>query len=431
MFRLNSLFFRVSSIFTVILFTGSLFLSGCGEIDKLLNKKKDLSTTVTDYNTSVASVVTTSQSFLVSNKDWEGADFNSLSAQQVKDVANAFLVNGDSFTNAMNDLNTKASDVQDAKRTLAPGADSGSPVAASGVVNLVPGIKGVSPGLANNVAETIQGAKDGAAACDPLFDSDPNAYKTCMDKLRQKQLLKAAGIGISTVMGTGAAIIVGGAATAAAAPAAIVIGGAALAGVVVGKTVSWLWSKCGGGGSRMRNGVLYTGESCSMSTGQTNAGTKIPSTTSGGGTLVIAIPGYVPVTIENFNPPADGRQITIDFTPIPIDQAGSVSEITIDYSDIAPTASSCSDVFSVTAVSSPSDPGPGQSVDVIATLFPAISGCSISFSIVGTDGYSKSGSPSSNSSGQASFHIPGGADGVHDVVSVGFGSSTYTVTYTF
>lgn len=404
-----------------------------------------LKTSLADYNTAADKVAKSNLGFLQANQKWEGANFSSLTASEVKTLANNFLSTGDQLVNDFKTLNTTATnitlgaapssftemvniaDVKPQHKLLALPLDVSSD--AAGIVD----ISGVSPGLVIETGQVIQGAKDGVSSCNALFDSDPNAYKTCIDKVRQQQLLKAAGLGFSTVVGTGAAIIAGGAASAAAAPAAIVIGGAALAGYAVGKTVSWLWSKCAGtdGTSLKAYPLAVTGETCSMSSGQSEAGSKIPNTMTQGGTLVISIPGYVPVVIKNFTPPLDGNGLTIDFKPVPIDQAAPGTTITIDYNEVPVTASSCSEIQSASVTTEPLDPGPTQSVTVIARVFPTVANCAVSFSMHGTDGYSKSGTPTTDSTGKATFYIPGGEAGVHDDVTITVNGFTYSVTYTF
>jgi hypothetical protein len=89
-------------------------------------------------------------------------------------------------------------------------------------------------------------------------------------------------------------------------------------------------------------------------------------------------------------------------------------------------------VLYVTATPNPPDPGPYQGVTVTATIFPFVSGCQISFSIVGTDGYTNSETYETDANGQASFYIPGAEEGVHDIVTItASNGNTYTVTYTF
>ena len=59
----------------------------------------------------------------------------------------------------------------------------------------------------------------------------------------------------------------------------------------------------------------------------------------------------------------------------------------------------------------------------------------MSFSIVGTDGYSNSADIATNKDGEATFSIPGGAEDIVDVVTAevdtGAGTLKMEVTYTF
>jgi hypothetical protein len=86
----------------------------------------------------------------------------------------------------------------------------------------------------------------------------------------------------------------------------------------------------------------------------------------------------------------------------------------------------------VTAVPDPPDPAPLQSVTVNATIMPMVTGCNVTFSIVGTDGYTNSGTYPTHANGNASFYIPGGNAGVIDVVTITTSNGkTYTVSYVF
>jgi hypothetical protein len=84
---------------------------------------------------------------------------------------------------------------------------------------------------------------------------------------------------------------------------------------------------------------------------------------------------------------------------------------------------------------SPSDPAPEQDVTVTITVTNCDpSATQVSYSVAGTDGYSDAGTLSVDAACQASFGIPGGAEGVTDVVTVeiaGPGIGHPPVTYTF
>lgn len=73
---------------------------------------------------------------------------------------------------------------------------------------------------------------------------------------------------------------------------------------------------------------------------------------------------------------------------------------------------------SLTITPTPPDPGPGVGVTVRACGLPPRAGVTINFSIVGTDGFTKAQSPVTAADGCASFFIPGGTEGVVDVVTV-------------
>jgi hypothetical protein len=66
----------------------------------------------------------------------------------------------------------------------------------------------------------------------------------------------------------------------------------------------------------------------------------------------------------------------------------------------------------------PADPAPGQSVTVTACVFPPRPNVAIEFAMVGTDGYTHTSTPATGQDGCANFVIPGGAQGVVDVVTV-------------
>jgi|GEM_PF-5047385 len=74
--------------------------------------------------------------------------------------------------------------------------------------------------------------------------------------------------------------------------------------------------------------------------------------------------------------------------------------------------------YSLLVVTTPADPGPGESVLVTAQVNPADAGVAVTMSVTGTDGYSNSIETTTDASGQAVLSIPGGAEGVVDTVTV-------------
>lgn len=78
----------------------------------------------------------------------------------------------------------------------------------------------------------------------------------------------------------------------------------------------------------------------------------------------------------------------------------------------------CNGVFFISSLTPvPSDPGPGQGVEVTARLSPLAEACVVNMSIVGTDGYSNAQAIPTNKSGESTLFIPGGAENVVDVVT--------------
>ena len=64
----------------------------------------------------------------------------------------------------------------------------------------------------------------------------------------------------------------------------------------------------------------------------------------------------------------------------------------------------------------PSQPAPGQTVNVTITVVNATPGTRVSYTVVGTDKYHQQGTLEVDAKGQVHFSIPGGAKGVKDVV---------------
>lgn len=80
---------------------------------------------------------------------------------------------------------------------------------------------------------------------------------------------------------------------------------------------------------------------------------------------------------------------------------------------------------------SPADPGPGQNVTVLVSVLNSKTGTAVKASVSGTDGYKANHTLSTNAQGQASFVIPGGAQGVTDHVTITVEAVTESYTYTF
>lgn len=253
--------------------------------------------------------------------------------------------------------------------------------------------------------------------------------------------------GVLTYVGVAGIYFIGGATVTVSAPAAaVVILVATIGGGIIGsKAAGAIYDYCTSGSGTDSKGMavakgVTSGEYCAVSS--TSGVTGSPMTVvaaPGTGNLQVFVDGYAPVSISGVAI-TQGQTVTVNVTLVPLTDVTDSSSGTISdansqttNSSSTSTASTCADIGSVIASSSPTDPSAGQTVSVTATLVPAISGCSVSYSVAGTDGYAASGTPTSDTSGQISFTIPGGAENVHDVVNISESSSGVetTLAYTF
>jgi hypothetical protein len=246
-----------------------------------------------------------------------------------------------------------------------------------------------------------------------------------MNQLKLMKTTKAFNLGIGAVLGTGASITTGLIIGTATLPAVAVVTGV---GVTVG-TGYYLISNWWYG--IHKNGVEYEKNLVTAVKGK--IGDPIPSTMfENNSNMIICIDGYAPINLPNFELPEKGHKKTIEIKPVKLEDAAEVTSTEVCFIDEELTASSCDEVAFVTATPYPQDPGPGEGVTVTASLMPSVEGCNISFSIVGTDGYSNSASYPSDAGGQASFYIPGGAEGVVDHVTITTSNGKqFIVTYVF
>ncbi|MBU0506685.1 MAG: hypothetical protein ABII18_13765 [bacterium] len=308
------------------------------------------------------------------------------------------------------------------------------------------------------VHETLSTKK---AECDELYDAIPgptdsgysvanfDAAKALYDTCYSELVSMAGEAGLELVVVQGGGSVTGGAtagavflyvagagATLVSAPGilAVVVGG-----VIGSKVASAIYSFCtSSSDAELRTKFVSTGNYCAAASAQGTTDSPMAMNITGGtGTLEIFVEGYAPIVVENVTI-TSGHTTTINVTPVALDDVTDESSDDINNaSDNATTtdeeseAESCDDIVSIAATNSPSDPGPYENVSVTATVVPAISGCSITYSIVGTDDYAASGTPTTDSSGQISFTIPGGASDVFDVVEVTESSSGVSTTLTY
>jgi len=399
-------------------------------------------TTIRDYNQAFEGVVVKNYDFCTASQAWEGANLDELSNTEALALLNSFIQTGDRLAASMESLNTTVTSKFTGislLRGVSEEYQSPSKGASDEILSLVPGAdNGLSPGLVKSIGDLPKDALadvQKAMADYPNYadgnSTDADFFAAELKELRRKHTVKAVNTGVSTYMGVAGGLIGGGTAgylitagvVTVSAPAAVVVGAGVLGGYIGGKIINWMFTP-----SSCKSKAQDT---CTLTTGNIAAEGKIPNIFGEGGTLIFEIDGYAPITITNFTPPKDGQEMVIDFHPVPIDQVEEGESITVGFEEIVSTATECSDITSITAVPSPTNPGPWQNVTVTATVYPAIEGCSASYSMSGTDGYALSGSPTTNASGAFSFTIPGAKEGVHDTVSVRSNGKSHTVVYTF
>ncbi len=81
----------------------------------------------------------------------------------------------------------------------------------------------------------------------------------------------------------------------------------------------------------------------------------------------------------------------------------------------------------------PADPAPQEDVTMTVKVLPAKAGIEVSYNVQGTDGYTTSGTISTNGDGEIQFRIPGGAANVADTINVSVPAKNVSgsVQYTF
>jgi len=360
------------------------------------------------------------------------------------------------FMSALESYNTHISSIGSYAATAFPSAASSSiSIDLKGVKTL-----GVSVGSdLNDMSSVLQAKK---AECEALYAqidtveelTSPGAeeiqgqYRQCVAELgvmAGEEGLKIAVVeaGGSVVGGAAAGgafiyIVGGGAAALLTGPGVLVV----LVGGLVGSEVaSAIYSYCRSGSSDSLNAkTIGSNEYCAAASVSGTTGQSMAMNTTGGtGTLHVFVEGYAPAMLESISVTA-GQTTTVTVYPIALEDVDDDSSETLESandssssSESEATGSSCSDVVTIGAENSPADPGPGDTVTVTATVIPVVSGCTVSYSVYGTDTYSAYGSPTSDSSGQITFVIPGGAEGVNDVVTITESSSgvSASLAYTF
>ena len=352
-----------------------------------------------------------------------GANLTSLTAAQIQSAINAYVQAGGDFATeveAYSDLLVAyGNDFAAIKSQSFGGADSLTTV--------------------NDVRSLIQTAKDGEAQCAQQFhvgevDEDLAGYKDCIDQLRKTSLANVANTGVGGVVGGGVGAVAGLAASAAGATLLVSFGVAAGVGLVAGVVWNWCTSSPPSQIHWGKNAV--SGEFCTFNSHQgavtedaNGNNIAVFGLPQGTGTVSIHVGGAVFVREITIGP--NGTTINLSEACLNGDDAACNSETTV--SDGATVQSdNCSVITALVATASPPDPAPNESVNVTAEVLPNVSGCDVDFSIVGTDGFSKSETLTTDSSGVAGpFFIPGATESVVDTVTIMVNSISRDLVYTF
>lgn len=423
--RGNEKFPAMKYLLAALIFIFILVAPGCD----LFNNDPADNENVVAYNNAAINLNKSLEDFIQKTQIYESTNFTGKTHAEAKKIVDDYIASAESFKADLDQVLSNQKGTGNSLKSRNEVYDFPT----CGPVDLIPGTdSGLSPGLVKAVADLIAETKGEVAEIEKKYNNgeiDANVYDEALNTLKQKNLTKNLNLGFGAVMGTGASIVTGlalASASVAVLPAVAVVTGV---GVVVGTTVTWMCNKITG--TKSTNGSA--GNQYFLTTGKSKIGDPIPtSMIVNGADLSISIDGYSPVYLKNIKLPEKGHEMTIEINPVKMEDATNGGTTEVCFMDKIMTASSCNQVLFVTAAPHPLDPGPGQSVTVIATLIPAVEGCDITFDMTGTDGYTKLGTYTTNSLGEASFYIPGGAGSVVDHVTITTSNGkTYTVTYTF
>jgi hypothetical protein len=406
---------KYSGLFLLFLFSAL----GCD-----LEDKNDAGNgTVTDYANLLVDLSATNEDFVLVTHQLLSENFDDLTITEINRLFDKFITAGEVF---VSNLET----VEKYQQNSTGNYDVKSATAVCTPYDVVPTLdNGVGVGLTKSVGDLIAETQGDVNKLQKMLDNkeiDENQYKDATDELRKKKLLKAAGLTIGSIAGTGAAIVTGAVVGTATLPAIATI---AVVGGVVGGTVTW-FSNWYSGANKSASGEESTMMFISGTT--TNGGTIPLNYLKEGASLTIIPEGMAPITISNLKLPVSGMNRTYEFAPNDLGSASKEEGYEVCYFDEPMVAATCNEIMFVTAYPSPANPSPGQDVTVYATTVPPVSNCNVNFTIVGTDGYSDSEDVLTNAQGMASFGIPGAEDETVDKVTITTSNGkTYSITYVF
>lgn len=401
-----------------LIFTTLLLFQFCEKIDNVSE-----SNSVIEFSSSVTEINVTLNNFIVKAQEFETTNLDTLPIEAIKPFLDSYLLSATKYLEALNQVTEiQQNNSKSLFKVLHDGPDCST-------VDFLPTMdNGVGLGLVKGVNDLISETKGEVDAIQQQWESgdiDDNLYYAAMNKLKINKSTKAFNLGLGGITGTGAAVFTGAVVGTATLPAIATV---AVVGGAVGVATTW-WANWYSGVNRDGEGEHF------MLTGKTEVGGVIPVYMFGDKPdLIICVDGYAPVVIADFTLPTicceEGGIIEIEGVTLEESDQNGSTQVCILEAEV--TASTCEEVQFVTASPYPVDPGPGEGVTITAQLAPVVENCNISFSIVGTDDYTDSSTNISDVNGQATFYIPGGDEGVVDIVTISISNGkTYTVTYVF
>lgn len=282
------------------------------------------------------------------------------------------------------------------------------------------------------LGQAVTDCKAKVAECEAMTDEIDK--QQCLQALNLKCPSKVVRIGASAIFGAGASTITG-----------LALGSAALtltgvgAIVAVGVLAGVFFDYCTSSGSLTVKDASSFAGTCAVASRQVTLGaggsgaTSLP--TGGPGTIRVHIPGCAPVVFSGVTVGSSGLNLSVKCVPTDTSTTSEASGAQDDSSEtdgaVDPGTGTCGTVASVFVNPNPTDPAPDQSLTVTVSVFPVASGCTVSYSLSGTDGYALSGTPTTDSNGTISFGVEGGAEGVVDTVVVNSNSVSSTIAYSF
>lgn len=383
------------------------------------------------FHSDIVTLTDATAQFVEAAVDYESARFDTLELADIEGIYDEYLDAGDRFVSYFQKITGQDNSSKHfAKSDVAVECVK----VASGFFD----VSGISAGMVYDISELIKTTRDTVRALKQAYDMqiiDGNQYHDLLNNVRVEKPLDAVGVGFSGAMGAGAGAfttLACGAAGVVGAPALLIIGGTS-ATVGYGTYKLWSWYR---GSDKDDEGTMH------ISYITAEMGQPIPATLFGdGANMAIAIDGHVPLLINDFPYPDEGNALTMEINIDDLNtlQTSKTSSVVKSDSDLVEVCywqepaveEDCNMIMAVSGSAHPTNPSAGQSVTVLGSVIPVVAGCDISFSIVGTDGYTNSGTYQTNSSGQASFGIPGASAGVIDRVTITANNVTYVVTYVF